>query len=264
MEQFSPGDETAWERITAWIDESDAFILILGGRYGSIEPVSGKSYVELEYEYALNRNKPFFALVISEGHHEERVKDLGFKVDERDRRQEYSMFKSVVGQKLRRLWNDKKDIQAAIFQKLPEWAQRTDLIGWVRGDEATSPEAMNELARLSSENRELREQLKSSLETFGGLDLQTLVQILTDRKFSEPERQAASGLLRLDASSPLELFELNLSAFDILVGFGLLCVERSGVSRTYYITDAATRLRNRLLILKQIGAANTPSEPNRK
>jgi hypothetical protein len=51
MEQFSPGDETAWEKIQAWIDESDAFILILGGRYGSIEPTSGKSYVQLEYEY---------------------------------------------------------------------------------------------------------------------------------------------------------------------------------------------------------------------
>src|SRR5262245_4654156 len=37
MEQFSPGDETAWEKIRSWIDESDGFILILGGRYGSIE-----------------------------------------------------------------------------------------------------------------------------------------------------------------------------------------------------------------------------------
>src|SRR5215469_1418567 len=77
MEQFSPGDETAWEKITAWIDESDAFILILGGRYGSIEPNSGKSYVECEYEYAVEKKKPFFALVVSEKHHEERVKELG-------------------------------------------------------------------------------------------------------------------------------------------------------------------------------------------
>ena len=36
MEQFAPGDETAWEKIKAWIDESDAFILILGGRYGCV------------------------------------------------------------------------------------------------------------------------------------------------------------------------------------------------------------------------------------
>jgi hypothetical protein len=43
MDQSSPGDETAWEKIKTWIDESYAFILILGGRYGSIEPEPGKS-----------------------------------------------------------------------------------------------------------------------------------------------------------------------------------------------------------------------------
>src|SRR5215510_6709251 len=80
MEQFLPGDETAWEKIQSWIDESDAFILILGGRYGSIEPESGKSYVQMEYEYALKRKKPLFALVIDEKHHEERVKEHGLGI----------------------------------------------------------------------------------------------------------------------------------------------------------------------------------------
>jgi hypothetical protein len=64
MEQFSPGDETAWEKIRSWIDESDGFILILGGRYGSIETLSGKSYVQLEYEYALEKKKPFLRLLL--------------------------------------------------------------------------------------------------------------------------------------------------------------------------------------------------------
>ena len=89
MEQFSPGDETAWEKIKTWIDESDAFILILGGRYGSIEPESARSYVQLEYEYAIDRKKPFFALVINDKHHEERVKQFGLGVDERTNREKY-------------------------------------------------------------------------------------------------------------------------------------------------------------------------------
>ena len=53
MEQFSPGDETAWEKIKRWIRQSDGYLLILGGRYGSREPLSGRGYVELEYDYAL-------------------------------------------------------------------------------------------------------------------------------------------------------------------------------------------------------------------
>ena len=62
MEQFAPGDETAWGKIKAWIEESDVFILILGRRYSSIEPISGKSYVQLEYEYAVEARKPFLQL----------------------------------------------------------------------------------------------------------------------------------------------------------------------------------------------------------
>src|SRR5262249_12787569 len=119
MEQFSPGDETAWEKIRNWIDASDGFILIVGGRYGSIEPSSGKSYVQLEYEYALDKKKPLFALVVSNEHHEQRVKDIGLKVHETDYPQEYAVFKKTVTGKLVRFWNDKKDIQNSHLPKTP-------------------------------------------------------------------------------------------------------------------------------------------------
>jgi hypothetical protein len=142
MEQFSPGDETALERIQAWIEESDAFVLILGGRYGSIEPASGKSYVQLEYEFALKQKKPFFALVVTKQHHERRVKEFGLSVDEREQEQRYKEFKAIVTGKLCAFWNDTKDIRAAILQKLPEWTRRQDLKGWVRGDEIAGPEVL--------------------------------------------------------------------------------------------------------------------------
>src|SRR5215471_3135221 len=66
MELFAAGDESQLETIRRWIDDSDVFMLILGGRYGSIEPKAGKSYIELEYEYALEKKKPLFAAVISD------------------------------------------------------------------------------------------------------------------------------------------------------------------------------------------------------
>src|SRR4030095_4041730 len=63
MELFAAGDESQLETIRHWIDDSDVFMLILGGRYGSIEPKSGKSYVESEYDYAVANKKPLFAAV---------------------------------------------------------------------------------------------------------------------------------------------------------------------------------------------------------
>lgn len=42
MELFIPGDKDQWTIIEKWIKESDILMLIFGGRYGSIEPKSGK------------------------------------------------------------------------------------------------------------------------------------------------------------------------------------------------------------------------------
>ncbi|MEM6966955.1 MAG: DUF4062 domain-containing protein, partial [Bacteroidota bacterium] len=64
MELFSSGDESQMEVIKRWIDESDVFLLILGGRYGSVDTKTGKSYTHLEYEYALEKGLANFAVVI--------------------------------------------------------------------------------------------------------------------------------------------------------------------------------------------------------
>jgi hypothetical protein len=42
MELFIPANKSQWAIIEEWIKESDVLMLILGGRYGSIEPESGK------------------------------------------------------------------------------------------------------------------------------------------------------------------------------------------------------------------------------
>ena len=63
MELFKAGDKSQLETIYKWIDDCDIFMLIMGGRYGSIEETSGKSYTQLEYEYVLDK-KPFFSIVL--------------------------------------------------------------------------------------------------------------------------------------------------------------------------------------------------------
>ena len=62
MELFIAGDESQLETIKRWIDESDIYMLILGSRYGSIEPKSGLSYTEVEYYYAVDSGMPFSPL----------------------------------------------------------------------------------------------------------------------------------------------------------------------------------------------------------
>jgi hypothetical protein len=78
MELFKSGNETQLDTIKRWIDESDVYMLIFGGRYGSIEPRSGKSYTHVEYEYALEQGKPLFAVVIRDEALKSKSEKLGY------------------------------------------------------------------------------------------------------------------------------------------------------------------------------------------
>ncbi len=180
MELFSAGDEVQMEVIKQWIDESDVYLLILGGRYGSIEPKSGKSYIHLEYDYALNKNIPLFSCVLEDP--DERAKHLGdiSKYIERENPQKYKEFSNIVKSKMVKFWSDKKDIKLAIMQTLQDFTRRDDLIGWVRGNEQINlAPVTEEIARLSQENAELRKELaESKTGQFSGLSFEEMKQFL--------------------------------------------------------------------------------------
>jgi nucleoside 2-deoxyribosyltransferase len=124
MELFTSGDESQMDVIKQWIDESDVYLLILGGRYGSIEPKSGKSYTQLEYEYALSKEKPLFSCVIKDSALEIRVKAHGREVIETHEPQKLKEFRELVLSKMSRFWEDAKDIKIAIAEK--EGAHESD------------------------------------------------------------------------------------------------------------------------------------------
>src|SRR5665213_1127692 len=48
MELFPASDDTQWELIKRVIEESDYYVVIVAGRYGSLGP-EGASYTEMEY-----------------------------------------------------------------------------------------------------------------------------------------------------------------------------------------------------------------------
>lgn len=54
------------EKVGQLLRESDALLLILGHRYGSVVPDTDKSWVELEYEAAKREGKPLLAFMAAE------------------------------------------------------------------------------------------------------------------------------------------------------------------------------------------------------
>lgn len=134
MELFKAGNESQLKTIYKWIDESDVYMLILGGRYGSVESNSDKSYTQLEYEYALNKNIPVFAVVLSESFLTSKINLLGLSdVMEQKVPDKYRSFKSLVMSKIIRMVDDCKDIKLTIHSTLFEFINNYNLIGWTKG-----------------------------------------------------------------------------------------------------------------------------------
>ena len=146
MELFTAGDISQMETIKKWIDESDIFMLILGGRYGSIEPTTGLSYVELEYDYASKSDKPFFAIVIKEEALKQKGKYPGASTSEQENPEKLARFRKKVLSKMSAFYSEEKDITIAIFVSLKDLNDKYSLNGWVRGNYAKTEE---ELARIN-------------------------------------------------------------------------------------------------------------------
>lgn len=132
MELFKPGNLSQLQTIYKWIDDSDVYILILGGRYGSIEPYSGKSYTQLEYEYAMSKNIPFFAVVLSDSYLLNKATILGKMIYESNNIPLYEKFKQLVLTKTIRFVEDEKDIQIAILATIQTFKDDYHLTGWIR------------------------------------------------------------------------------------------------------------------------------------
>ena len=65
MEVFQASDDDQWNLIKRVINSCDYYIVIVGGRYGSIHPKTKKSYTQMEYEYALKIGIPIVGFIYS-------------------------------------------------------------------------------------------------------------------------------------------------------------------------------------------------------
>ena len=56
-------NEDAWTLIRRVIDGCDYYLLVIAGKYGSVNSTSGLSYTEMEYDYAVSAGKPVMAFL---------------------------------------------------------------------------------------------------------------------------------------------------------------------------------------------------------
>jgi hypothetical protein len=189
MELFIAGDESQWDIIKEWIDESDIYMLIIGGRYGSIEPKSGKSYTHLEYEYALSVNKPHFVIIIDDETTQSKAKRDGVKItDFFDNSPDLKEFKtSIMNGKLVSVCKNSDKMESSIHKSINKLSQRDNLKGWVKADDTDYSSISEELARLSRENSELKSQLDgiNTQKKINGIEISEMIKLLEKQELDD-------------------------------------------------------------------------------
>lgn len=140
MELFSADDKKQFDVIKKWIRESDIFLLILGGRYGSTQKSSGKSYIQLEYEYAKHIGKKPIAVVLSNKGIAQKLEDGTYSMDNPEHLYEdYKNFKSsVLENRLCDFFDDKQMLKNCISALLRNCEKNNHYSGWIKGDTQSS------------------------------------------------------------------------------------------------------------------------------
>ena len=199
MELFTAGDRSQMTTIKQWIDDSDVYMLILGGRYGSIEPTSGLSYTELEYDYAMLQNKPVFAVVTTDSALELKVKANGTTYLERDNPKELGLFRKKVLSNISSFFEDPKDIKLCVHESLADFVANRDLKGWVSADEVQDTKPLfEEIRKLADENRDLK-------ETIAALEKRIATGVSPASRQNETFTELRKVLAAIDIKIPADL-----------------------------------------------------------
>lgn len=155
MEYFNAADDSQWDVITSLIDECDYYVLIVAGRYGSIDEASGISYTQKEYEYAVKKNVPVISFVYKD------INQLpsGKVEHDPDVLKKLEEFKNEIGKKLWQTWDNKDSLASAVVLSLNKLIKSKPRTGWVRYVSLTA-EANKQILELKEENEALKAKLK--------------------------------------------------------------------------------------------------------
>ena len=147
MELFPATDEKQFDYIKKEIDNSDYYLLIIAGRYGSLTP-EGISYTEKEFLYALEKKIPIIAFI----HEDINNIPLGkVDVDENIRKKLEEFKKKVETNRLVKYWENSTTLYSEVSITLARAINECPRIGWVRGDEKFEVSNKDELRKLKEE-----------------------------------------------------------------------------------------------------------------
>ncbi len=222
MEQFPASPLSQWEYITRMIDMSDYYILIIAGRYGSLDSEGNISYTEKEYQYAKNNGIPILAFL---------YKDITQLPSEKKEKSEELQKKllhfrdKVQADGLIDFYSSPEELKYEIARAIRQVVSDVSASGWVRVDQIENlldqtkiewhPNSYDEIGQsfvtneyipvLSDEAKELLKEVSQDpsgqilqLNTLSGLIIQT------NNKTMNSEMRGKEAIIWQDALAELK------------------------------------------------------------
>lgn len=171
MELFPAADEDQLEFIKRIIDDCDYYLLVIGGRYGSLTK-EGISYTEKEYDYAISKNIPVIALV----HSNPNMIPIGKSETDPDLLKKLNEFRNKVKSgRIVKEWNSIYDLPGIVSISLQKTIKSYPAVGWVRADLVPNTNVYRQMVDL--QNKMIEEIETKSEPTLSNIAINTLSQL---------------------------------------------------------------------------------------
>ncbi|MBU1319360.1 MAG: DUF4062 domain-containing protein [candidate division Zixibacteria bacterium] len=175
MELFPASDEEQFEFIKRIIDDCDYYLLIIGGRYGSITN-EGISFTELEYDYALSLGLKVIAFLHSEPN---KISVEKSDIDPALRQRLQNFRDRISTGRLVKFWKNADELPGLVALSLTKTIKAYPAIGWVRANKATEiqnlKDSLQELIKGGVQELGIQE-IKDSRKSYGNYFTQVASQ----------------------------------------------------------------------------------------
>lgn len=144
MELFPATNDESWSLIQKEISNADYYLLVIGGRYGSVTE-EGISFTEKEYGFAIDQGVPVLAFVHAN------PDDIPAGKTEIDpvAREKLDDFREIIKSKHNiKEWSNAIELGSLVSRSIVRYSRDNPRTGWVRADRAATPDMLEEMAAL--------------------------------------------------------------------------------------------------------------------
>jgi len=146
MELFPSASMNQFEYIKRVIDDSDYYILIVGGRYG--DDSTGLSYTEQEFDYAQSKKIPILAFLCKSP---ENLPAKFYELDAVKREKLEAFRRKVQAGRITSYWSTSEELAKKVLVSLQEAFETNPRLGWEKALCISNTDMYHKLLKLQDE-----------------------------------------------------------------------------------------------------------------